>query len=55
MEFDPYFVDSRRGGNTPNDNNIGTSSVKPVRKKFAVPPVKVACLEWQVYSDSSIV
>ena len=53
MEIDSYFVDSDRGKATSNPNNTGTKPAKPVRKKFAVPPVKVACLEWQVDLSSS--
>jgi hypothetical protein len=55
MEINSYFVDPDRGRNTSNANYIGTKPIKPIRKKFAVPPVKVACLEWQVNSQSSIV
>ena len=51
MDFDLYFVDDDRGGDTSNVNNDDSKSVKGVRKKFATPPVKVACLEWQVKLD----
>lgn len=34
--------DSAKSGHEIGSNK----AVKPIRKKFAVPPVKVACLEW---------
>jgi hypothetical protein len=37
------FDDRARVSNT---SASGTKAAKPARNKFAVPPVKVACLEW---------
>lgn len=45
MEFGIYtdvYLDSIK--------STTTKKPAPVRKKFAVPPVKVACLEWWVFS-----
>jgi hypothetical protein len=42
--FDSFvdeFDRARVGNNAPEGK-----SVRPTRKKFAIPPVKVACLEW---------
>jgi hypothetical protein len=44
MDFDSFvdeFDRARVGNNAPEGK-----SVRPTRKKFAIPPVKVACLEW---------
>ena len=39
-----FDFDSAKTGS--NDSEDTSKSTKLVRKKFAVPPVKVACLEW---------
>lgn len=54
MGINEYLVDDKRARGSSNANNDGTKPIKPVRKKFAMPPVKVACLEWQVKLDSLI-
>ena len=47
MDFDAYIdFDPDRARAAPDNPSIADKPTKVVRKKFAVPPVKVACLEW---------
>lgn len=45
MDYTTY-IDFDLDSTKPTFENGVSKPPKPVRKKFAVPPVKVACLEW---------
>jgi hypothetical protein len=44
--FVDFDIDMDSAKATFNNPTVASKPVKVVRKKFAVPPVKVACLEW---------
>lgn len=47
MDYDyNSYIDFDLGSAKSGHANGSSKAIKPVRKKFAVPPVKVACLEW---------